>query len=101
MLAIDQLLPQAGSSAMTQQVVLGSMWLQNFVELFEYNYSPDIFTALYLTPSTTALPGTAISYSPPTQSSFNAFANKPIKQTLGIYIGAKNMTASILANFGF
>jgi hypothetical protein len=51
---------------MTQQVVLGSMWLQNFVELFEYNYSPDIYTALYLTPSATALPGTAISYSPPT-----------------------------------
>jgi len=86
---------------MTQQVVLGSMWLQNFVELFEYNYSPDIFTALYLTPSATALPGTAISYSPPTQSSVTAFANTPTKQKLEIYIGAKNMTASILANFGF
>ena len=94
-------MPQAGSSAMTKHVVLGSMWLQNFVALFEYNYSPDVFTALYLTPSTTAFSSTAIDYSHPTQSSVTAFANTPTKQKLEINIGAKNMTASILANFGF
>jgi hypothetical protein len=73
---------------MTNTVVLGSMWLQNFVELFEYNYSPDEYTALYLTPSATALPGTAIAMSPPTQSSNTAFGNNPIKQTLPIYVGS-------------
>jgi len=31
---------------MTKHVVLGSMWLQNFVALFEYSYSPDEYTAL-------------------------------------------------------
>ena len=100
-LAIDQLLPQADSSAMTKHVVLGSMWLQNFVALFEYSYSPDEYTALYLTPSATALPGTAIDFSSPTQSSVSAFTYAPANQTIEIYYGAKNMTASILANFGF
>jgi hypothetical protein len=59
---------------MTETVVLGSMWLQNFVELFEYSYSPDEYTALYITPSATALPGTAIDMSKPTQTSTSAFS---------------------------
>jgi hypothetical protein len=80
---------------MTETVVLGSMWLQNFVELFEYNYSPEEYTTLYLTPSATALPGTAIDFSPPTQTSTSAFSYYLDSLDLDIYVGTKNMTASI------
>lgn len=88
-------------TAQSTNLVLGSMWLQNFVALFIVDFSGVTNTdQLNLQVSKYALPLAALNTVGPTQTAVNAFDYLPSTLSINVNVSPK-MVATVTANLGY
>lgn len=88
------------NQAQSTNVILGSMWMQNFNALFSYDNANQAQNVSLMV-GTNTLPGTVINSVKPVLNQTNAFNWTAAPEMLSVSVNSTTMTASVMANLGY